>query len=141
MKKICFVCSANECRSPMAEKIFQSMLKKESVKNIKVSSAGIGAIEGTKMSNMAKKALKNLGYKTGNKKSKQLKEIASNVVYVAMSKQEKDYLNKKNVFTFGELIGGKDVVDPYGENQETYDKTAKQIEDYCKILLEKVKKI
>lgn len=141
MKNICFVCSANECRSPMAEKIFQNMLKQAGIKNIKVSSAGIGALVGTKMSLMAKNALKNLGYKTGNKKSKQLKEIASNVVYVAMSKQEKDYLNKKNVLTFGELVGGKDIADPYGENQNTYNKTAKQIEDYCKILFEKITKL
>lgn len=141
MKNVCFVCTANECRSPMAEVIFQNLLKQAGVKDVKVSSAGIGASEGSKMSLFAKRALKTLGYKVGNKKSKQLKQIASNVMYVAMSKYEKGYLNKKNVLTFGELVGGQDVADPYGEKQDTYNKTANQIEQYCKILLAKITKL
>lgn len=141
MKKICFVCSANECRSPMAEKIFQKMLKDVNVKNIKVSSAGIGADEGAQMTLKAKRALKNLGYSAGRKKSRQLTEISPQVLYVAMSSEEKNYLKKKNIHTLGELTGGTDIADPYGQNQQAYDKTAIQIEKYCKILLEKLLKI
>ena len=89
----------------------------------------------------AKRALKNLGYVAGSKKSKQLTQISPNVLYVAMSTEEKEYLNKKNVFTLGELTGGGDILDPYGQEQQVYDKTAKQIETYCKILLEKLTKI
>lgn len=141
MKNICFVCSANECRSPMAEKIFQSMLKDANEKGIKVSSAGIGATEGTQMTLKAKRALKELGYKAGSKKSKQLKTISAKVLYITMTTDEKNYLNNKNVFTLGELTGGTDIIDPYGYEQEVYNQTAKQIENYCKKLFERIKKI
>ena len=137
MKNICFVCSANECRSPMAEKIFQNMLKQAGIKNIKVSLLALGRLLAQKWALWQKNALKNLGYKTGNKKSKQLKEIASNVVYVAMSKQEKDYLNKKMFWHLANLWAEKILPTLMEKNQETYNKTAKQIEDYCKILFEK----
>lgn len=141
MKKICFVCDANECRSPMAEKMFACMLKNAGIKNVVASSAGLGATEGANMSLQAKRALKTLGYKVGNKKSTQLKAIVPDVLYVTMTNQQKNYLNKKNVLAFGDIVGGTDVSDPYGQPQKIYDETAKQIETYCKKLLDKVAKI
>ena len=41
--RICFVCTGNICRSPMAETIFKSMVKKAGYENrIAVISAGTG---------------------------------------------------------------------------------------------------
>lgn len=143
MKKICFVCSANECRSPMAQKIFERMLKENNNKDIKVSSAGIGATEGTQMTLAAKRALKStLNLNVGSHKSKQLKVVQPNVLYITMTKQHKNYLNKKNVFTFAELVGEEnDIEEPYGQNQEVYNQTAHQIDFYSKKLYQKLKNI
>lgn len=138
MKEICFVCSENTCRSPMAEKIFASILKQNKVKGYKVSSFGLGANEGAQMSLFAKRALNKLGYKQGAKKSKQLKLLMPKTLYITMEKSQRDYLNKKNVLAFCDLTGGGDIEDPHGENQEEYDTICRQIETACQILFDKI---
>ena len=46
MKNILFVCTANICRSPFAEKAFEVLLKKKQGGLVKVDSAGVDAIPG-----------------------------------------------------------------------------------------------
>lgn len=58
-----------------------------------------------------------------------------------MTNQIKSFLPYKNVFSFAELVGGQDIIDPYGESQEIYDKTALQILDCCEKLLIRLKNI
>ncbi len=140
MKKIIFVCEGNTCRSPMAEKIFARLAKQEKL-NIKVESCGISAENGIEMSIFAKRALKKIGINAGGKKSKKLNKIESNAIYVVMTNQIKSFLPYKNVFSFAELVGGQDIIDPYGESQEIYDKTALQILDCCEKLLIRLKNI
>lgn len=141
MKKIIFICHGNTCRSPMAEKIFNSLIKKYNLKNLKAFSFGLGAINGEEMNLKAKRALKKIGITVGAKKSQKLEKIESNALYITMTKQQKTLLNFKNVFSFGELIDEIDVDDPYGKNQEEYDQTAKQILYYCEKLVGKLKNI
>lgn len=125
----------------MAEKIFNSLIKKYNLKNLKAFSFGLGAINGEEMNLKAKRALKKIGITVGAKKSQKLEKIESNALYITMTKQQKILLNFKNVFSFGELIDEIDVDDPYGKNQEEYDQTAKQILYYCEKLVGKLKNI
>lgn len=124
----------------MAEKIFAKLAKNENIK-IKVDSSGINAENGLEMNVFAKRALKKIGITVGGKKSKKLTKIESNVIYVAMTKQIKNFLPYNNVFSFCELVGGQDIEDPYGAGQEIYDKIALEILDCCEKLLKRLKNI
>ena len=61
-KLIVFVCTANVCRSPMAEKLFEQALEESSVqKRIQVFSAGISAMDGDKASENSIEACREIG--------------------------------------------------------------------------------
>ena len=61
-KLIVFVCTANVCRSPMAEKLFVDALEKSnSKKKIKVFSAGISAMDGDQASENSIQACEEIG--------------------------------------------------------------------------------
>ena len=140
-KKIIFVCTGNTCRSPMAEIIMKNKLKLAGVQNIRVTSAGLSAVLGDKISKNSALALKQLGYKSYGFKSKPLtKEMVIKAdLIICMTESHKRYLSGfENVYTVSELTGLSDIIDPYGGSLAVYKNTAYQIDDACNILLEKI---
>ena len=72
-KLIVFVCTANVCRSPMAEKLFEQALQESSVKKkIQVFSAGISAMDGDKASENSIEACKEIGIDLNDHRSSAL---------------------------------------------------------------------
>lgn len=138
MIEICFVCTGNTCRSVMAERIAKKMAKERKLKNIKFSSAGIYA-KGDNISENASIVLKKLGYDGRKRKSVKLSKTKPNVIYVAVTNDHKRFIDSKKCLSFEELAGG--VCDPYGQDLKVYEKTAKQIEENVKVLLNKIENL
>ena len=140
-KTIVFVCTGNTCRSPMAEIILKNKLKLAGITNIRVSSAGLNANLGDKISPNSAKALKQLGYKVGAFKSKPLTPelVGKSDLIICMTESHKRCLYGLNgVCTISELTGQRDVLDPFGGSLALYIETSHQLEDACNIILNKI---
>ena len=119
----------------------KNKLKFAGVTDIRVTSAGLSATDGDKMSKNSAKALRELGYKPVGFKSKMLTSELLNraSMVLCMTATHKSYLHGfSNVYTIAEVTGLNDILDPYGGSLSTYIKTSHQLEDACNIILEKI---
>ena len=141
MNKILFVCTGNTCRSPLAEYIMKDLLKQAGIKDVRVSSAGISAFDGDKMSKNSAFALKKLGIKPYGFKSKKLtvKMIEKSTIVLCMTVSHKSVLTGfSNVYTLSEAVGCEDIPDPFGQNEQVYLETAKILQSACAKIVEEI---
>ena len=108
------------------------------MKDIKIYSKGIKA-SGENIAENAKKVLKKLGASATNRKSVKLGKIDKDMLYIVMDEKMLDYIASSNVITMKNLIG-QNIPDPYGQDEETYMKTALVIKDANKKLIEIIEK-
>ena len=129
---VCFVCTGNTCRSPVAERLFKSYLKKEGKnQKFRVFSLGLMAFEGKPMSIHSQTVLKNNKIPHSNHKAKILSERIKKTTdfFVCMTQDHENALleslksgveSKAKVVSIKTITGGTDVVDPYGGKLEDY---------------------
>ena len=136
-----FVCTGNTCRSPMAEGIARAVGREQHV-DVVTLSTGLFCVPGAKVSEESVVAVQELvGEDISEHSSRPLKiDFVKAADYVlAMTEDHKKILlrqfpfDSKKIMTLAEFGGEHgDVVDPFGQTQEVYSKTAKQIVEYIR---------
>jgi len=139
MKKIMFVCSGNTCRSPMAEYLLKDLLKKAENTDIKVTSAGLNACETDSINKKASGALKSVGITVRRFKPKRATEelVRKQNAVICMTQAHKKYfVGFKNVYTIDELTSCGEIADPYGGDEQVYNRCLMQLKHACQIIFE-----
>lgn len=143
MKRICFVCTGNTCRSVMAERLLKKKLKDRNINDYTVESAGLCALS-EPISPEAKQSLKKNGYNSRNRISKKLTPQmlnGKNTLFITMTKDQKNHVPAQKVICISEFGCGQDVADPFGSTQDYYDECFRQLDEYTSLILEKIIKI
>lgn len=132
---IIFVCTANICRSPMAEKLLDHALKNEpsACVGLKVISAGISAFDGEAASPYSVQALKKVGIDLSMHRSQLLTEelVSRSFAIFCMTSTHKLLIEHqflhclpKHLYLLREWINssdGMDIIDPYGSSLNDYE--------------------
>ena len=140
MKKILFVCTGNVCRSPMAEGMLRHMLRGRD--DIQVASAGLGALDGLHVTDVAAEVVAELGVDISSHLSQSLNsDLVRQADFIfVMTRQHQDALQtlfpsaSEKTFLLREFEGSsagenKDIADPIGQTVEIYRRTRDQIRD------------
>ncbi len=137
MKKIMFICSGNTCRSPLAEGLFKKYLKENSINDIEVGSAGVGAFPGDDVSINSILVAGSRGVDISGHRARNInpEHLLTTDLFCCMSDSHKQVLLRH---CDENKIVVLDVADPYGRPIEAYEECAKQIESKFPEIIKKI---
>ena len=137
-KTVVMVCTANQCRSPMAEYLLKRRLGPDS--KWKVQSAGTAAMTGLRASRYSIDAMAAIGVDISDHKSRALTQelVDSARIIITMTRSQRDEIvhcyprSLDRVFTLKSVSGGSpdgDVQDPIGMSDSYYCRTRDEIDE------------
>ena len=140
MKKVLLVCTGNVCRSPMAEGLLRHMLRGRD--DIQIVSAGLGALDGLHVTDVAAEVLAELGIDISSHLSQSLNsDLVQQADFIfVMTRQHQDALQTlfpfaaEKTFLLREFeessaAENKDITDPIGQPIEVYRRIRDEIRD------------
>lgn len=144
---IMFVCTANICRSPIAEKLFNYYANKNSSPYVGDSAgllSGGHEISINSMTLLMEKGIEEAQHHVSKELTTQL--LSGSRLVLTMEERQRDHIRRaepemaNKVFTLNEYVGESgDIVDPYGSELQNYRKTYEIIENRILRLLDKLK--
>lgn len=132
---ITFVCTGNTCRSPMAQGIFDVILKERGITSVTCSSCGLCAFGGDSVSPEAVEAAKKYSADISSHRSRPLTQYIADETdwFVCMTRSHAAAL--KSAFKDKKItVLGSGIADPYAQPQAVYDECAAQIKSALDIL-------
>lgn len=146
IKTIAFVCTGNTCRSPMAEGLFNSLVKNLSLP-YRALSAGIFAVSGSLPSENAVEISAENGIDISGHRAVQFNhDIAEKAdIILTMSQSHKETLSNffpnmsDKIYTLPEYIGNTaftEVFDPFGGNIDVYKSCFEVLKVFIKKLID-----
>ena len=146
MRSILFVCTANICRSPMAEGVFHKLLENAGRSaDFQIDSAGTHDYHvGKPPFDKARETAKRRGYEIGHLVARRVKpgDFEHFDAILAMDRGNvaslrtiapTRYKNKiELLLDYGDAHYGKDVPDPYGRPDKAFEQALDLIEDGCR---------
>ncbi|MFN2250702.1 MAG: low molecular weight protein arginine phosphatase [Anaerolineae bacterium] len=138
MRRVLVVCTANQCRSPMAEALIRARAESEgSLDQLEVTSAGTWARDGVAATDHARAVMAARGLDISGHRSREVTQriLDEADLVLVMTKDHRDALvaefphAKDKVRLISGLAGGSyDIADPIGGTLEDYQATAAELD-------------
>jgi protein-tyrosine-phosphatase len=148
VKKVLFVCTANICRSPMAQEIFNALAKDGGLP-FRAQSAGTAALEGRPMAENAFAALEEVGIYPEPHRARRVSEamVEAAELVLAMTPQHAVTLRRlggeppRGIHALPEYaigVADEGIPDPYGLTMAAYRSTLRQLYEYVEHVVDRL---